>query len=160
MRVKSCSPFVRMTLSSAGSGSRKGAGGDMAKGCVEVSRGKRERQGPGHGRAGVGSRSNAAAKLQPGPRSRKNRPSDHGHPAVCQVFPEFCSRARRRGLTANYLQLWAGPGVLRMNDDPPVHTTQSGMIPPADFTTFMRNYQDMVYSTAVRLLNNEAQAED
>jgi RNA polymerase sigma-70 factor (ECF subfamily) len=31
---------------------------------------------------------------------------------------------------------------------------------PADFTTFMRNYQDMVYTTAVRLLNNEAQAED
>ena len=31
---------------------------------------------------------------------------------------------------------------------------------PADFTTFMRNYQDMVYSTAVRLLGNEAQAED
>lgn len=31
---------------------------------------------------------------------------------------------------------------------------------PADFTTFMRNYQDMVYTTAVRLLGNEAQAED
>jgi len=30
---------------------------------------------------------------------------------------------------------------------------------PPDFTTFMRNYQDMVYSTAVRLLGNEAQAE-
>lgn len=31
---------------------------------------------------------------------------------------------------------------------------------PVDFTTFMRNYQDMVYTTAVRLLGNEAQAED
>lgn len=31
---------------------------------------------------------------------------------------------------------------------------------PVDFTTFMRNYQDMVYSTAVRLLGNDAQAED
>ncbi|MCE9620584.1 MAG: sigma-70 family RNA polymerase sigma factor [Planctomycetes bacterium] len=31
---------------------------------------------------------------------------------------------------------------------------------PADFTTFMRKYQDMVYSTAVRLVGNEAQAED
>ena len=30
----------------------------------------------------------------------------------------------------------------------------------ADFTTFMQNYQDMVYSTAVRLLGNPAQAED
>jgi RNA polymerase sigma-70 factor (ECF subfamily) len=34
------------------------------------------------------------------------------------------------------------------------------MRPPADFATFMRNYQDMVYTTAVRLLGNEAQAED
>ncbi|MSU64631.1 MAG: sigma-70 family RNA polymerase sigma factor [Opitutus sp.] len=32
--------------------------------------------------------------------------------------------------------------------------------PPADFTTFMRNYQDMVFSVAVRLTANEAQAED
>ena len=31
---------------------------------------------------------------------------------------------------------------------------------PVDFTTFMRNYQDMVYSTAVRLLGNESHAED
>lgn len=31
---------------------------------------------------------------------------------------------------------------------------------PVDFTTFMRNYQDMVYSTAVRLLGNETHAED
>lgn len=30
----------------------------------------------------------------------------------------------------------------------------------AAFTTFMQNYQDMVYSTAVRLLGNSAQAED
>jgi RNA polymerase sigma-70 factor (ECF subfamily) len=30
----------------------------------------------------------------------------------------------------------------------------------SEFTTFMRAYQDMVYSTAVRLTGNEAQAED
>lgn len=53
-----------------------------------------------------------------------------------------------------------GPGVLRMNDDPPVQTHSTGPMTPADFTTFMRNYQDMVYTTAVRLLGNEAQAED
>jgi len=47
-----------------------------------------------------------------------------------------------------------------MNDDTPVQNQPSGMIPPVDFTTFMRNYQDMVFSTAVRLVNNEAQAED
>ena len=42
-----------------------------------------------------------------------------------------------------------------------MHTTptQSVTAPP-DFTTFMRNYQDMVYSTAVRLIGNETQAED
>ncbi len=34
------------------------------------------------------------------------------------------------------------------------------MTAPTDFTTFMRNYQDMVYSTAVRLIANETQAED
>lgn len=47
-----------------------------------------------------------------------------------------------------------------MNDGPPVQTTSEGLTGPTDFTTFMRDYQDMVYSTAVRLVNNEAQAED
>jgi RNA polymerase sigma-70 factor, ECF subfamily len=47
-----------------------------------------------------------------------------------------------------------------MNEDTPVQATEAGMIAPVDFTTFMRNYQDMVYTTAVRLLGNEAQAED
>lgn len=50
--------------------------------------------------------------------------------------------------------------VLRMNDDPPVQTQPAGLMSPVDFTTFMRNYQDMVYSTAVRLLGNESHAED
>lgn len=45
-----------------------------------------------------------------------------------------------------------------MNDETPVQP--NGMITPPDFTTFMRNYQDMVFSTAVRLVGNEAQAED
>ena len=53
------------------------------------------------------------------------------------------------------------PGVLRGNDAiPPVHTTDAGVTAPPDFTTFMRNYQDMVYSTAARLTGNPAQAED
>ena len=47
-----------------------------------------------------------------------------------------------------------------MNDETPVRTNPEGMITPIDFTTFMRNYQDMVFSTAVRLVGNEAQAED
>ena len=51
-------------------------------------------------------------------------------------------------------------GVLETHHDSPVHTQPAGAMTPVDFTTFMRNYQDMVYSTAVRLLGNEAQAED
>ena len=51
-------------------------------------------------------------------------------------------------------------GVLESNDETPVQTSPSGLIPPADFTTFMRAYQDMVFSTAARLTGNEAQAED
>ena len=47
-----------------------------------------------------------------------------------------------------------------MNDELPVQTPPSGLIPPADFTTFMRAYQDMVFSTAARLTGNDAQAED
>lgn len=46
------------------------------------------------------------------------------------------------------------------NDAPPVQTTEAGSRPVSDFTTFMRNYQDMVFSTAARLTGNDAQAED
>jgi len=34
------------------------------------------------------------------------------------------------------------------------------MTQPEDFEVFMKNYQNMVYSTAVRMLGNEADAED
>lgn len=47
-----------------------------------------------------------------------------------------------------------------MNDESPVQTPPTGLNPPADFTTFMRAYQDMVFSTAARLTGNDAQAED
>ncbi len=47
-----------------------------------------------------------------------------------------------------------------MNDEPTVHTQPPGLAPPADFTTFMRKYQDMVFSTSARLVRNDAQAED
>ncbi len=47
-----------------------------------------------------------------------------------------------------------------MNEDNPVQTTDAGTAGPIDFATFMRDYQDMVYTTAVRLLGNETQAED
>lgn len=54
----------------------------------------------------------------------------------------------------------AGGGVLSVNDGPTVQNTAAEVTPPRDFTTFMRNYQDMVYSTAVRLIGNETHAED
>src|SRR3954469_9134029 len=47
-----------------------------------------------------------------------------------------------------------------MNDELPVQTTDAGVSPAPDFTTFMRNYQNMVFSTAARLTGNDAQAED
>ena len=50
--------------------------------------------------------------------------------------------------------------VVEANDDPPVHTSEADVSPAIDFTTFMRNYQDMVFSTAARLTGNDAQAED
>src|SRR5690606_18124346 len=42
----------------------------------------------------------------------------------------------------------------------PVHNPEAGSRPATDFTTFMRAYQDMVFSTAARLTGNDAQAED
>jgi RNA polymerase sigma-70 factor (ECF subfamily) len=47
-----------------------------------------------------------------------------------------------------------------MKDAPPVQSKPPGVSPTADFTTFMRQYQNMVFSTAARLVNDEAVAED
>lgn len=44
-------------------------------------------------------------------------------------------------------------------DDSPVHPDPAELKAP-DFTSFMRLYQDMVYSTAARVVGNAAQAED
>jgi RNA polymerase sigma-70 factor, ECF subfamily len=52
------------------------------------------------------------------------------------------------------------PGVLSTNDETAVHHEPAGLTAPNDFTAFMRRYQDMVYTTAARLLGNETQAED
>lgn len=53
-----------------------------------------------------------------------------------------------------------GSRVLSTNDAPSVHNSEAGVSPAPDFTTFMRNYQNMVFSTAARLTGNDAQAED
>jgi RNA polymerase sigma-70 factor, ECF subfamily len=47
-----------------------------------------------------------------------------------------------------------------MNDAPSVQNPPVGVTPPADFTTFMINYQDMVFTCAARMLADDAQAED
>lgn len=58
------------------------------------------------------------------------------------------------------LRLSGAGRVLRMNDDLPVQTPAFGVNRAADFTVFMRRYQDMVFSTAARITANDAQAED
>ena len=78
-------------------------------------------------------------------------------------------------LTAPLLDFWlrwcasredscnfSGPsGVERGNDDVPVPPSSPGLNPshPA-FSVFMRQHQDKVFSTALRLTRNRAQAED
>jgi RNA polymerase sigma-70 factor (ECF subfamily) len=64
------------------------------------------------------------------------------------------------GAHKDFCDFWPLSRVLHMNDDPPVQNSSSGLTPPTDFATFMRNYQDMVFSTAARLTGNETQAED
>lgn len=68
-------------------------------------------------------------------------------PAPAKIGPEICD-------------LPGSTGVLSGNDEPTVHTTLTEVTPQLDFTTFMRNYQNMVYSTAARLTGNETHAED
>ena len=49
---------------------------------------------------------------------------------------------------------------MHLDDDTAVQTTTKDSHRTGDFTTFMRTYQNMVYSTAARLSGNDAQAED
>lgn len=46
------------------------------------------------------------------------------------------------------------------NEHTTVHTPSQEPSSSSEFTTFMRAYQDMVFSTAARLAGNDAQAED
>jgi len=47
-----------------------------------------------------------------------------------------------------------------LSDDTPVQTPTQEAVRQAEFTKFMRTYQNMVFSTAARLSGNDAQAED
>jgi RNA polymerase sigma-70 factor (ECF subfamily) len=97
---------------------------------------------------------------KPAPVSQRAAPQDHG--AMTVESSNFPLRVR----------------VVQSNDEPPVQITTAAAAvrpPPApttesvapavstaadDFTTFMRNYQDMVFSTAARITGNDTQAED
>jgi RNA polymerase sigma-70 factor (ECF subfamily) len=57
------------------------------------------------------------------------------------------------------LQLFPAYGVVLSNEHSSVQT-QLTESESAEFTTFMRDYQDMVFSTAARLVGDDAQAED
>jgi len=49
---------------------------------------------------------------------------------------------------------------MHSSDDTPVRTPTQEAVRQAEFTKFMRTYQNMVFSTAARLSGNDAQAED
>jgi RNA polymerase sigma-70 factor (ECF subfamily) len=49
---------------------------------------------------------------------------------------------------------------MHLSDDTPVQSPKQEAARQAEFTKFMRTYQNMVFSTAARLSGNDAQAED
>ncbi|MSU49565.1 MAG: sigma-70 family RNA polymerase sigma factor [Opitutus sp.] len=76
------------------------------------------------------------------------------------VVPETVLAGGRFEMAEDSCNFPRPPGVVQSNDETPVHNTQAGVSPAPDFTTFMRNYQDMVFSTAARITGNDTQAED
>jgi len=59
------------------------------------------------------------------------------------------------------LQLFGAGGVKRLTGDATIVPTQTeARVDPTEFTAFMRAHQDRVFSAAVRLTANDAQAED
>src|ERR1700735_3316356 len=58
------------------------------------------------------------------------------------------------------LQLFLSCRVMGLNEPTPVQKPTTEPSRSSEFTTFMRAYQDMVFSTAARLAGNDAQAED
>jgi RNA polymerase sigma-70 factor, ECF subfamily len=58
------------------------------------------------------------------------------------------------------MQLFPFSRVLGVNEHTPVQHLPPGPNTAAEFTSFMRAYQDMVFSTAARLAGNDSQAEE
>ena len=71
-----------------------------------------------------------------------------------------CLDARAQALRRAALQLFPASCVLDLSEHTPVQHPSTGPDRSSEFTTFMRAYQDMVFSTAVRLAGNDRQAED
>lgn len=107
------------------------------------------------------------------PSSSACLPRIPGNPATaCSAwlaFPWECGREPQIKLFLRSALDWLRPhfcnfaapgGVLGANDDTPVQTEPAGLNPPYEFTDFMRRYQNMVFSTATRLVGNDTQAED
>jgi RNA polymerase sigma-70 factor (ECF subfamily) len=69
------------------------------------------------------------------------------------------SRVRSKELCHAKLQLFLRRCVLVVNESTSVQTPPTGPS-STEFIAFMRAYQDMVFSTAARLADNDAQAED
>lgn len=103
----------------------------------------------------------AEAPAKPAPAQPAEAPATQQHGAMAVDSSNFPLRVR----------------VVQANDEPPVQIISAAptalpavspteSVAPAvtadtdDFTTFMRKYQDMVYSTAARITGNDAQAED
>jgi len=67
---------------------------------------------------------------------------------------------RLPGTTAVFHRNFSGPAGFWTKRTPFCAKPSTEPARLAEFTTFMRAYKDMVFSTATRLLGNDAQAED
>src|SRR5258708_14888554 len=79
---------------------------------------------------------------------------------ACRGPLQPAATPRNMALRHASLQLFPPSSVLGPNEHTPVQHPPTGSNTSAEFTTFMRAYQDMVFSTAARLSGNDTQAED
>src|ERR1035437_2262497 len=111
MAAKSFSPISRMRFSRAGSGGRNGETGIGLVWLRTVSPRRRDWQGAGGRRGRVKSRLITRVSPCPG---------------------DVRARASRGRTSVILLRLFGAGRVLSMNDEPPVQTPPSRLLPPAD----------------------------
>jgi RNA polymerase sigma-70 factor, ECF subfamily len=124
--------------------------------------------------AGARARDAFAAFLR---RLRGEPEPEPGAEPAAPVAPQPSSTQSHGAITVDSSNFPLQVRVVQAKDEPPVQITSAASVAPPvrpptpvvapavaapvdDFTTFMRNYQDMVYSTAARITNSDAQAED